>query len=408
MAFPFDSANSLEHATSTTERTVHLFSFLLQAASGILAGVAIYEYLSLQDMNAVLAVVLSVLVGGMTFGALVSFTAATIKLLPRLRGELQLAGSACVIVGLLTFSAVSGTSNVTVLGYQAASMLDIQDELAEGQTAFQSVQTLSTKLGQILPMLRAGHEVAAKLRAHEETDGETGGGRGPIFSEIQSQETRLQTVQQDVAAYLSEAQSLTIDGQDTLDHIRASLKDDKLTPGQKKRALENGLTHLSTISIQLQQAMPLSSLRGVADMLTSPVTLTSYSDDPDKRRIQEQTLASLRSEFTPIGTALRKAIADIEEAGTPSVPVHTDKSPTAVVFAHASELWAVIGIAYSLDILPFLAVGIIMLACRQAADVDPTRIPPVPPRGPGRPKGSTNAKRREAQESERADDGDEQ
>lgn len=361
------ASNELETETGLIEAWVQTIAFIMQFGSGLLAGATTWLYLSTQSDSTLFCLFFSTLVAGMTMGALFSFTAATVRLFPRLTGKRQALGAAAVVSGLIIFSVVSGTSNATFLAYGEAKTLSNQQFLAEAENGFQDAQKDAAQFAQIGSIVGAGRDVAAAMRKHEEQDGQTGSGRGPIYAELLSQATRLQAVDSDIAKYVADSQSAIRAGQNALEHIRAASKDPELDDDQRQRALENGLTRLATIVIQLRQDMPLASLRGMADMLTSPISLPSYSDDPATRSIQDETVSRLQSEFEPIGEALRAAVIDMEENPVEPVPVYIRQSPTAMVFAHAADLWFIIGVGYALDLLPFLAVTLIMLARKQVA-----------------------------------------
>lgn len=365
-ALPGDA--ELRAETVKVERNVHTIANLMQLGSGLMAGVATYLHMSADKAPWFMSISVSTLTAAMTTGGLLAFTAAVIRIFPKLRGGVQAAAAVAALGGIAAFSVVSGTSNATVLGYAEAKALTDQQYLSDAEEGFQDAQQDAAQIAQIIPILTSGRDVAGAMTSHEENSGESGSGRGPIYAELVSQETRLAALEGDLKKLVADTQPLIRSGQSTLERIRESLKNPKMDEDHRQAALENGLMRLSSIAIGLRQQMPFASMHGIADMLSSPIGLQTYSTDPDKRRIQEETVQRLQSEFEPIGNALRNAVTAMEEETQLAVPVYQRRSPTQMVFAHAEELWFIIGVGYALDILPFLSVALILLARRQLGE----------------------------------------
>lgn len=367
--------SSLARLVATVERASVVASQIGQFGAGIMAGFATGLHLSAENVPIQQVILFSVLTGIMTFAALFAFTLSVVKLFPRLRGGIQAAAGAAVVGGIATFAMISGTSNATVLGQPEAMALTIQSYLTGGEAGFQDAQRDVAQVSQLVPIIKAGRDVASAMKVYEEVSGETGAGQGPIYAELVAQETRLAALESDLNALVAKIEPQVRAGQAVLERLRESLNDPEMDAQHRQRALENGLMRLSTISIAMREQIPFTSLRAIADMLTSPISLPAYSADPVLRRIQEDTVARLQSEFAPIGAALHGAVTDMEEETVIPVPVFERMSPTEMVFRNAEKLWFVIGVGYALDILPFLSVGIILLAHRQIGQSLPTDMP---------------------------------
>ena len=126
-------------------------------------------------------------------------------------------------------------------------------------------------------------------------------------------------------------------------------------------------------------------------MLRRPITLSNYSTSRQKRQIQSDAILRMHKEFKPIGIFLSEAVTELTERLPGEVPTYRHMSPTAVVFAHAGELFWVLAVGYALDILPYMAIGLILLAHKQIESDDrpqPSkhRAPKVRVRGKSRVK----------------------
>jgi hypothetical protein len=355
---------TLEETTIRLERNVHAVALGVQFGSSIFAGGAAWTYMTAGDSHLLVSVGTAALVGGMTFGALLSFTNASVKLLPRLLGTNRLIGGAAVVAGLAFFACASGTATATLLGHGEAKAIQQQQYLVGAEEAFREAQQLVAELGQMSPLLASAQSVSGTMRSYEETRGENGTGQGPIYAAILSQETRIETVKRELDRFVINAASDIRSGEAAMDRIREAIKNPELTEAERERNLENGLTRLGTITIALREEMPLTSLRGISEQLMTPPPL-AFSSDPARRRVQEDAIARIQGELEPVATAMADAVAELEERSPARVPIAERKSPTALVFEHAEQLWFILMMAYSLDVLPFLAVGLILLAHSQ-------------------------------------------
>lgn len=356
-----------------TIRTVAWFSILGSAA---FAGGATYLHVAEQSENWIVPLVVAALVAMMTVGAMAAFTSALIRLLPRFDAKRQPAAGVLTLAAFLAIVAISGTSNAIFLAHPHAQAIEDNAAIERGETAFAGAQKAQRQLEQIAPLLAAGQETAQQLQAIEENGGSTGAGTGPIYAELVTQESRLKGAGHGIATAKAAAATKIETGKKIIADMRAAIGDESLTRKDRRRALENGLTRLSSIVIELRQQMPLASLEAVASMLQTPITLPNWSGDADIRRRQEEAVVRLHEEFAPIGSAIADAVRELEERAPADVPAYRHMSPAATVFAHAGDLAWLIGIGYSLDILPYLAIGLLLLAHRQidanehAPDVD--------------------------------------
>ena len=358
-------------------------AIMMHVGSGILTGGSIYLYLSDQSDNFVKALMLSILVALMTIGALVTFTSAAVKILPRLAARFQMISIMMALFALIIVLTISGTSNGTFLGYHEAISLERERVISKAEAAFASAQNSVRELEQILPIIRTGKETAKRLKEFEVDAGSTGAGKGPIYQELLIQETRLAGTEKAIQNVIGNAEQKIRSGRKILASIREAQKDFSLSNAERRRILENGLSRLSSIVIELRQQMPVSSLNGAAEMLRTPITLSNYSTDREKRQIQEDSILRMHKEFQPIGVSLSEAVVELTERLPGEVPTYRHMSPTAVVFAHASELFWVLAVGYALDILPYMAIGLILLAHKQL-DHDERQTPPHNTRQSGR------------------------
>lgn len=366
----------LKIATDGVERLVHGVALAMNAGSAVLTAGCAAVHLAGQDISLALIIALSILIGLMTFGALVLFTTAAVRILPRLSGSYQLLSAAMSVLALGCTLVVSGTSNGAFLGYWEALSLETKAAVEAAEKAFSQGQSTLRQLEQTRPILGAGRETASELKRHEETDGPSGAGRGPIYLELLVQENRLAAADEGVRSVIESAEPKIRAGRKILEEMRAAQGNEDLSRADRRAALENGLNRLSSIVIELREQIPLTSLSAVADLLTARPTLTSYSANTARRQIQEDTLERLHREFHPIGLSLHEAVTALRDQLPGDVPGLDRKSPTALVFSHAGELFWVLAVGYALDILPYIAIAMMLLARRQIAQA---------PRSPGRP-----------------------
>ena len=374
---------NLSDEVGKVQSITYAVAIMMHIGSGILTGGSIYLYLSDQSDNFVKALMLSVLVALMTIGALVTFTSAAVKILPRLAARFQMISIMMALFALIIVLTISGTSNGTFLGYHEAISLERERVISKAEAAFASAQNSVRELEQILPIIRTGKETAKRLKEFEVDDGSTGAGKGPIYQELLIQETRLSGTEKGIQNVIGNAEQKIRSGRKILASIREAQKDFSLSNAERRRILENGLSRLGSIVIELRQQMPISSLNGAAEMLRTPITLSNYSTDRQKRQIQEDSILRMHKEFQPIGISLSEAVIELTERLPGEVPTYRHMSPTAVVFAHASELFWVLAVGYALDILPYMAIGLILLAHKQL-DHDERQSPPHNTRQSGR------------------------
>lgn len=360
-----DHRNDLKDETSSVTRFVRFCILLAHLGSAILSGASAWLFFDHQETGGAVAFVVALLIGVMTYAALASFSAAAVRILPRLGQENAALAGAIAGGGLVAILAVSGTSNATFLAHAEARALERQSVLAAAEAAFASVQTALRQLEQVLPILATGKETAARLKDHEERRGQTGAGRGPVYREMLVQESRLAGAEDGVREVVKAADGKVRAGQQTLESLRAALSDPEMGERDRVRAVENALTRLASVVIELRQQLPIASLKATANMLAAPVVAAGYSTVPETRRVQDETMRRLHREFEPIGIALRQAVTDLEDRQPKAVPTYRHLSPTAVVFRHAGELAWIIALGYALDLLPYLAVGLILLAHAQ-------------------------------------------
>jgi len=356
---------NLKSEVGKVQAVTYAVAIMMHVGSGILTGGSIFLYLSDQSDNFVKALMLSILVALMTIGALVTFTSAAVKILPRLSARYQMISFLMALFALVVVLTVSGTSNGTFLGYQEATSLEREQVISKAEAAFSSAQNSIRKLEQIVPIIRTGKQTAKRLKEFEVTSGPTGAGKGPIYQELLIQETRMAGTESGIENVISNAEQKIRSGRKILASIREAQKDYALSRAERRRILENGLSRLGSIVIELRQQMPISSLNGAAEMLRTPITLSNYSTDPHKRQIQDDTILRMHKEFKPIGISLSEAVTELTERLPGEVPTYRRMSPTAVVFAHANELFWVLAVGYALDILPYMAIGMILLAHKQ-------------------------------------------
>ncbi|MEM9128328.1 MAG: hypothetical protein AAGA97_01225 [Pseudomonadota bacterium] len=366
----------LKTVTDGAERLVHGVAVAMNAGSAFLTAGCSALHLATQELSVFIVVGLSALVGFMTFGALVLFTTAAVRILPRLSGSYQLMSAAMSVLALGCTLVVSGTSNGAFLGYWEAQALETKAAVEGGEETFAQAQSTLRQLEQIRPILSAGRETASELKRHEQTAGASGAGRGPIYLELLVQENRLAAADEGVRSVIESAEPKIRAGRKILEEMRAAQSNEELSRTDRRAAMENGLNRLSSIDIELREQIPLTSLSAVADLLTTRPTLTSYSADPARRQIQEDTVERLHREFHPIGLSLHEAVTALRDQLPGDVPSLERKSPTALVFSHAGELFWVLAVGYALDILPYIAIAMMLLARRQIAQA---------PRSPGRP-----------------------
>ncbi|BBK42786.1 hypothetical protein STVA_28060 [Allostella vacuolata] len=360
-----DHRNDLKDETSSVTRFVRFCILLAHLGSAILSGASAWLFFDHQETGGAVAFVVALLIGVMTYAALASFSAAAVRILPRLGQENAALAGAIAGGGLVAILAVSGTSNATFLAHAEARALERQSVLTAAEAAFASVQTALRQLEQVLPILATGKETAARLKDHEERRGQTGAGRGPVYREMLVQESRLAGAEDGVREVVKAADGKVRAGQQTLESLRAALSDPEMGERDRVRAVENALTRLASVVIELRQQLPIASLKATANMLAAPVVAAGYSTVPETRRVQDETMRRLHREFEPIGIALRQAVTDLEDRQPRAVPTYRHLSPTAVVFRHAGELAWIIALGYALDLLPYLAVGLILLAHAQ-------------------------------------------
>lgn len=379
---------SLSETLQQVGTIIYAVSLCLNIGSGILTGCCTYLYLSEQSDAFVTALISSVLVGTMTTLALIAFTTTAVRILPQLNSDYQLPGLAMAAAALIAVLAISGTSNGTFLAFQEASSIERERLVSGAEDAFDQAQTSVRTLEQLLPILQTGRETAGRLKDYEVETGTTGAGKGPIYQELLIQETRLQGAENSVRDAAEDAEHKIRSGLQTLASIREAQKDGALSRAERLHLLENGLARLSSIVIELRQQMPLSSLGATADQLRERITLGQYSANPATRRAQEFAVERLHREFEPIGISLAAAVSDLSEVLPGDVPAYRHTSPTALVFAHAGALFWVLAVGYALDILPYLAIGLILLAHRQldGPPAQPPRERPAPEHFADRPK----------------------
>lgn len=365
---------NLEDEVGKVQSITFAVAIMMHIGSGILTGGSIYLYLSDQSDNFVKALMLSILVALMTIGALVTFTSAAVKILPHLAARFQMISIAMALFALIIVLTISGTSNGTFLGYHEAIFLEREQVISKGEAAFSTAQNSIRKLEQMLPIIRTGKETAKRLKEFEVDDGSTGAGKGPIYQELLIQETRLSGTEKGIESVIGNAEQKIRSGRKILASVRKTQKNYSLSRAERRRILENGLSRLGSIVIELRQQMPISSLNGAAEMLRTPITLSNYSTDRQKRQIQEDAILRMHKEFQPIGISLSDAVTELSERLPGEVPTYRHMSPTAVVFAHASELFWVLAVGYALDILPYMAIGLILLAHKQL-DYDAQHAP---------------------------------
>ncbi len=378
MARDNHSENDLKSVTASVESIVYFVSLLIHVGSAILTGACTFLYLSDQDTGFAATLLLSILIGGMTMAALAAFTTAAVKILPRLDARYLPASLLMGFCAVFAVGVVSGTSNGTTLGYPEARDLTFEDHRRNGESAFAAAQNNVRALEQILPILQTGRETVRALKAHEKQFGITGSGKGPVYAEMLLQETRLKSMEESLRRFGQTTAQDIRGGQRLLEDLRKSLKDPKLSTDDKRRALENTLTRLASLVIDLRQKMPLTSLKAVANMLRAPVRLSEYSEAEETRRSQEGMAARLHKEMSPIGEALDDALDKLHAQLSEDVPIYRHQSPTSMVFSHAGELFWILAVGYAIDILPYLALGLILLARRQMDDK--REVPP--PHGP--------------------------
>lgn len=347
---------------ASTIRTVAGFSIIGSAA---FAGGATYLHVSEASESTILALVVAALVGLMTVGAMVTFTSALIRLLPRFDPKHQLLAGVVTAIAFGAIVAISGTSNAIFLAYPHARAMEDAAAIERAEAAFAGAQNGQRQLGQIAPLLETGEETAQRLQDIEKRGGNTGAGAGPIYSELVTQGTRLKGAKDSILAAKAAADTKIEIGKKIIADMRAAMKDETLSRQDRQRALENGLTRLSSVIIELRQEMPLATLDAIATMLQTPITLPRWSDDPDTRARQEQTVARLQQEFAPVGRAVADAVRALSDRMPRDELAYRHMSPAATVFAHAGDLAWLIGIGYSLDILPYLAIGLVLIAHRQ-------------------------------------------
>lgn len=368
----------LARVLAGVERGVHIGSGIAQTGSGFMAAGAAHLHMVEQKASFLSSVSVPAIVGIMTTAVLFSFTAAALKLVPRVKEGFQAAAIAATLVGVGAFTAVSGTSNATFLGYSEAKSLEAEAYLTQAEEGFHDAQDNATSMSQILPILAMGRDVIASQQSQEDKAGETGTGQGPIFNEMMSQHTRLTRGEADVRALVEQIQPLIRQGQEVLERLRVVMKDGKASEDDKQRALQNALTRLSSIATEIRKKVPVASLRALAKQLRAPVTLQRYSSDAKTREIQEESARRLQAQFEPIGAALDSAVTEIEDRTDVPVPVYKKKSPAQLVFSHIDELWFIVGVGYALDLLPFAAVALILIAHRQLGRTSSPAFPAAP------------------------------
>ncbi len=359
---------TLMQVTAHAESAVYFLSILMHIGSAILTGGSVYIYLHGQSTGFVGALLLSILIGAMTMAALATFTTAAVKIVPRLNARYLPASLLMIASAIFAVLVVSGTSNATFLAYKEAQILSFESHRQKAEAAFTDVQNSVRALEQILPILQTGRDTARALRTHEKQNGLTGGGKGPVYAELLLQETRLNATADSLKRYTENTAQDIRRGERILEALRKSLKDESLSTEDKRRALENALTRLSGLVIALRRKMPLTSLQAVATMLRAPVRLSDYSDTENKRRSQEGIARRLHAELAPIGTALREALDKLQARTIKPVPLYQHQSPTAMVFAHAGDLFWILAVGYAIDILPYITLGLVLLGYRQTEE----------------------------------------
>lgn len=371
------------HETGKVAGTIRIVAGFSIIGSAAFAGGATYLHVSEASESTILALVVAALVGLMTVGAMVTFTSALIRLLPRFDPKHQLLAGVVTAIAFAAIVAISGTSNAIFLAYPHAQAMEDAAAIERAEAAFTAAQNGQRQLGQIAPLLETGEETAQRLQDIEKRGGNTGAGTGPIYSELVTQATRLKGAKDSIIAATASADTKIEIGKKIIADMRAGSKDETLSRQDRRRALENGLTRLSSLIIELRQEMPLATLEAISTMLQIPITLPRWSDDPDTRTRQEQTVNRLQQEFAPIGRAVADAVRVLSERQPRDLPAYRHMSPAATVFAHATDLAWLIGIGYSLDILPYLAIGLLLIAHRQidaheksAAGQDGDHTPP--------------------------------
>ena len=362
---PHEHEADLKSATAKVETLVYVVALTMNICSAFLTGGCTFLYLDGQNAGLPTTLFLSGLIGLMTMGALITFSTAAVRLLPRLKPRFQLISVPIAALALIAFLIISGTSNATFLAHREARELDYEQHLAAAEKAFAGAQNSLRQLEQILPILITGRKSAAALKDHELRAGASGSGEGPIYVELMMQETRFKGAEDGISRVIEAAGPKIRKGRKVLERIREAKKDASLSRAEKERVLENGLGRINSIVIELRQQMPIASLLAVANMLQSAITLTSNAKEPGKRKIQRDTVRRLSREFKPIGISLAEAVTDLRDRLPEDVPAYKRRSPTAVVFAHAGSLAWMIGVGYALDILPYLAISLVLLARRQ-------------------------------------------
>lgn len=370
--------DDLKRVTLRAERIVLICIQVAYLGSAVLGALGTYLFFDHYDTSPTLAVLIAILMGVMTYAVLTSFASAAINILPRLGSSNAVVAGAVALFALFAILAISGTSNAVFLAHSEARAIEQQKTLGSAEAAFGAAQATLRQLEQIVPTLATGKQTAAMLKRHEETRGQTGAGRGPVYTEILVQESRLAGAEDGIREVVKNADAKVRAGQQILESLRTSLSDPELTRRERQRAMENALTRLSSIVIELRQQVPLASLKATATLLTTPSVPPALSPNAEVRRVQEETFRRIHREFEPIGAALRQAVTDLEDRLPKPVPTYRHLSPTAVVFKHAGELAWVIALGYALDLLPYLGLGLILLAHAQRRE-DTRPAPENPP-----------------------------
>ena len=168
------------------------------------------------------------------------------------------------IFALVVVLTISGTSNGTYLGYHEGLFLEREKVTSRAEAAFSSAQNSIRKLEQILPIIRTGKETAKRLKEFEVDAGSTGAGKGPIYQELLIQESRLLGTEKGIENVIGNAEQKIRSGRKILASIREAQKDFSLSRAERHGVLENGLSRLRSIVIELRQQMPISSLNAAA------------------------------------------------------------------------------------------------------------------------------------------------
>ncbi|MEM8986100.1 MAG: hypothetical protein AAGC95_05190 [Pseudomonadota bacterium] len=266
-----------------------------------------------------------------------------------------------VVTAFLIFG-LSTTSNFLEVTRAPVEMAE-QNRLREtAQERYSQSAKAARELEVTIPIVRAARENADGLLEDELRRGAVCG-RGAGLGECASQTRALSSTLADAEATLvnivAVTTRLTRRGADILDDIGRISAHEDLSWIERDAAIKRRLEDLSLVTDEINQALPVSAVVGVADAMQKPWAQVGFTPEGAAR---------MTGTFAPIASRLIENTRDLRAIKYRAPVDLTPKTGMSAAMAHMDKVGVQAALALLLDTLPLFAILILVVVQWQRQD----------------------------------------